>query len=99
MTDYYSAKHWAEKARKHAVGNSTENPDGSAKYWAEKAMAASESVSIVAGLDINDCLPNTYPVFTNPEKCGIEADVIVDFSHRKQHLFLYQIFLILGGNS
>lgn len=46
MTDYYSAKHWAEKARKHAVGNSTENPDGSAKYWAEKAMAASESVSI-----------------------------------------------------
>lgn len=46
-----------------------------------KVAAASESVSIVAGLDINDCLPNTYPVFTNPEKCGIEADVIVDFSH------------------
>lgn len=46
MTDYYSAKHWAEKARKHAVGNSTENPGGSAKYWAEKAMAAAESVAM-----------------------------------------------------
>ncbi len=46
MTDYYSAKHWAEKARKHAVGNSTENPGGSAKYWAEKAEAAAETASL-----------------------------------------------------
>lgn len=46
-----------------------------------KVAAASENASIVAGLDINDCMPNTYPVFTNPDQCDIEADVIVDFSH------------------
>lgn len=46
MTEYFSAKHWSEKARKQAVGTITENPDGSAKYWAEKAMVAAESVSI-----------------------------------------------------
>ena len=46
MTDYYSAKHWSEKARKQAVGTITENPDGSAKYWAERAEAAAGSVSI-----------------------------------------------------
>ena len=36
----------AALAESWAIGNSTENPDGSAKHWAEQAMAAAESVSI-----------------------------------------------------
>ncbi len=40
-----------------------------------------EACEIVAGIDINDCIPNTYPVFTDIEKCDVSADVIVDFSH------------------
>ncbi len=40
-----------------------------------------EDCEIVAGLDINDCIPTTYPVFTDMEKCSVDADVIVDFSH------------------
>ncbi len=36
---------------------------------------------IVAGLDINDYCDNGYPVFTEIEKCDVDADVIIDFSH------------------
>lgn len=36
---------------------------------------------IVAGIDINDCMPNAYPVFTKADQCSVEADVIIDFSH------------------
>ncbi len=46
-----------------------------------RLAADDEDVQIVAGLDINDCIPNTYPVFTNMQDCDVEADVIVDFSH------------------
>ena len=46
-----------------------------------RLAADSEDCEIVAGLDINDCLPNLYPVFTNPQDCNIAADVIIDFSH------------------
>lgn len=46
-----------------------------------RLAADDEACEIVAGFDINDCLPNTYPVFTQPEKCDVEADVIIDFSH------------------
>ena len=41
----------------------------------------SDDCRIVAGYDINDFCENPYPVFTDIEKCDIEADVIVDFSH------------------
>ena len=41
----------------------------------------SDNCRIVAGYDINDFCENPYPVFTDIEKCNIEADVIVDFSH------------------
>ena len=37
---------------------------------------------IVAGYDINDFCENSYPVYTDIEKCKEEADVIVDFSHQ-----------------
>ncbi len=40
-----------------------------------------EDVKIIAGFDINDSIPNDYPVFTQLEKCSIAVDVIVDFSH------------------
>lgn len=36
---------------------------------------------IVAGIDINDYCENAYPVFTDPAKCDVDADVIIDFSH------------------
>lgn len=36
---------------------------------------------IVAGFDVNDFIPNTYPVFTRPEDFDGTADVIIDFSH------------------
>jgi len=40
-----------------------------------------EDVKIVAGYDINDSLPNDYPVFTQLNQCNADVDVIVDFSH------------------
>lgn len=36
---------------------------------------------IVAGFDVNDAIKNHYPVYTNPDDCKEEADVIIDFSH------------------
>lgn len=35
---------------------------------------------IVAGIDIVDNRPNTYPVYTDINKCDMEADVMIDFS-------------------
>ncbi len=46
-----------------------------------RLAAEDEAVAIVAGFDIADTLPNTYPVFTNPAECDIKADVVIDFSH------------------
>ena len=46
----------------------------------EKALK-SETCRVVAGYDINNFCENPYPVFTDIEKCDINADVIVDFSH------------------
>ncbi len=40
-----------------------------------------EDVKIVAGYDLNDSIPNDYPVFTQLEQCSVTADVIIDFSH------------------
>lgn len=37
-------------------------------------------VSIVAGIDVIDNRENGYPVFTDIEKCDVEADVIIDFA-------------------
>ena len=40
-----------------------------------------ENVQIVAGFDIADTSPNTYPVYKNPADCTEKADVLIDFSH------------------
>ena len=37
-------------------------------------------IEIVAGIDLNDCRDNGYPVFTDIKKCDVAADVIVDFA-------------------
>ncbi len=44
-------------------------------------VAEKEDMQIVAGFDINDYLPNTYPVYKNPLECKESADVLIDFSH------------------
>ena len=43
-------------------------------------VAERQDCEIVAGFDINET-QNTYPVFADPSKCTVEADVIIDFSH------------------
>ncbi len=40
-----------------------------------------EAVGIVAGVDTYTEVPNTYPVFESIGKCGVEADVAIDFSN------------------
>jgi 4-hydroxy-tetrahydrodipicolinate reductase len=40
----------------------------------------SDSFSIVAGIDVSGKGPGEYPIFTEPSKCDIDADVIIDFS-------------------
>lgn len=43
-------------------------------------VAADDEIEIVAGIDTYDDGRNTYPVFSNINKCDIEADVVIDFS-------------------
>ena len=43
-------------------------------------VAADEEIEIVAGIDAFDEGKNAYPVFSDISKCGIEADVVIDFS-------------------
>lgn len=38
---------------------------------------------IVAGIDVNDSITNSYPVFTDIESCDVSADVMIDFSSYK----------------
>lgn len=39
---------------------------------------------IVAGIDVSDHITtNTYPVFTDIDKCDVEADVVIDFASAK----------------
>ena len=40
-------------------------------------------VTIVAGIDVADNKNNPYPVYTSPDACQAEADVIIDFSTAK----------------
>ena len=53
MTDY-SAKHWAEKARKQASGTMVECPDGSAKHWAQVAEATAGLIGDPANRDLSN---------------------------------------------
>ena len=44
-------------------------------------VSEDENVEIVAGVDAYTGIPNDYPVFESIEKCGENADVVVDFSN------------------
>ena len=48
-----------------------------------RLAAETPDVEIVAGIDVADNRDNGYPVYTRPEDCKVEADVIVDFSIAK----------------
>lgn len=40
-----------------------------------------DDLRVAAGFDIQNSLPNPYPVFTNLESCDVKVDVIIDFSN------------------
>ena len=44
-----------------------------------RLIAQDPAIEIVAGIDKNTSVPNTYPVFENISDCDIQADVIIDF--------------------
>ena len=46
-------------------------------------VAQDSQTQITAGVDIADNGKNEYPVFTELEKCQVEADVMIDFSSAK----------------
>lgn len=46
-------------------------------------VAQDEQSQIVAGIDVNTEIQNSYPVFSSIEDCNVEADVIIDFSTAK----------------
>ena len=46
-------------------------------------VAQDSQAQITAGVDIADNGKNEYPVFTELEKCQVEADVMIDFSSAK----------------
>ena len=46
-----------------------------------RLAAEDEDLNIVAGVDINDYIPNIYPVYKTPAECMEKADVLIDFSH------------------
>lgn len=43
-------------------------------------VAQDDEAKIVAGIDVVNNRENTYPVFSSIRDCGVEADVIIDFS-------------------
>lgn len=43
-------------------------------------IAADPEVKLVAGIDARDDGHNPYPVYTEIEKCDVEADCLIDFS-------------------
>lgn len=48
-----------------------------------KIVENDENIAITAGIDVNDTVQNSYPVFPSLEACTEEADVIVDFASAK----------------
>ncbi len=43
-------------------------------------VAADPETEVVAGIDLRDDGHNSYPVFTEIERCNVEADALIDFS-------------------
>ena len=52
------------------------------RMGAAVAAAANETGHrIAAGIDPNPAATSPFPVFSSPEECTVQADVIIDFSH------------------
>ena len=47
------------------------------------AVADRKDCEIVAGIDLNDCRDNGYPVFTDIWTCDVQADAVIDFCTAK----------------
>jgi len=45
-----------------------------------EALLDNENCKVVAGIDINTVQNFSYPVFSSPDKCTVDFDVIIDFS-------------------
>lgn len=48
-----------------------------------KLAQETQTVEIVAGVDVTDGISNPYPVFGRLEDCTAEADVVIDFASAK----------------
>jgi len=46
-----------------------------------RLVCEDSKIEIVAGIDISQRSSNEYPVFSNLEKCDVDADVVIDFSN------------------
>lgn len=48
-----------------------------------KLVSGMDDIEIVAGIDRNNIITSTYPVFADWESCTVDADVVVDFASVK----------------
>ncbi len=55
--------------------------NGKMGRYITKLVAETEDCEIVCGIDINDSVENTYPVYKSLTEFNQAADVIIDFSH------------------
>lgn len=46
-------------------------------------IAEDDNIEIVAGIDMNDSIQNSYPVYTNLADCKEDADAVIDFASAK----------------
>lgn len=48
-----------------------------------RLIAEDEAIEIVAGVDVNDSVQNTYPVYKSLAECDAAADAVIDFASAK----------------
>lgn len=48
-----------------------------------KLIEEDEAIEIVAGVDVNDHIQNSYPVYQDLASCDVKADVVIDFASAK----------------
>ncbi len=49
--------------------------------YVTEGIANRDNIEIAAGVDLNDSVPNTYPVYKSFADVTEKADVVIDFSH------------------
>ncbi len=60
-----------------------------------QALSGDKNCIVVAGVDVNTEQYFAYPVFSSPEECNVDFDVIIDFSTPKA---LPSLFVFAGKN-